>query len=195
MHPNLRASLEAERRYYAMVFGYELDEYKYSPNQPRVPAGNPEGGQWMSRNGVAFLARHEVFRGKVYPDQAGHPTIGYGHKLLPGEKFPHGITHEAALDLLHQDIRTAETAVRAHVRVPLTQPQFDAVTAFAFNIGNYAFRKSTFLRLLNQGDYTGAADEFSAWNKEKIGGVYQVSEGLINRRHAERTLFLYGVYP
>src|SRR5947209_18490769 len=26
-------------------------EAKYSPSQPRVPAGNPRGGQWADRNG------------------------------------------------------------------------------------------------------------------------------------------------
>jgi hypothetical protein len=28
-----------------------LDEAKYSPSQPRVPAGNPRGGQWTDRSG------------------------------------------------------------------------------------------------------------------------------------------------
>src|SRR3954462_4810216 len=27
------------------------EEAKYSPSQPRVPAGNPRGGQWTDRNG------------------------------------------------------------------------------------------------------------------------------------------------
>jgi hypothetical protein len=29
-----------------------LEEAKYSPNQPRVPAGDPRGGQWTDRGGV-----------------------------------------------------------------------------------------------------------------------------------------------
>jgi hypothetical protein len=28
-----------------------LEESKYSPTQPRVPAGNPRGGQWTDRSG------------------------------------------------------------------------------------------------------------------------------------------------
>src|SRR3954470_18646713 len=28
-----------------------LEEEKYSPSQPRVPAGNPRGGQWTDRSG------------------------------------------------------------------------------------------------------------------------------------------------
>jgi hypothetical protein len=33
-----------------------LEEAKYSPSQPRVPAGNPRGGQWSNRNegGASF---------------------------------------------------------------------------------------------------------------------------------------------
>ncbi len=32
-------------------------EAKYSPSQPRVPAGNPRGGQWTDRSGDASAAR------------------------------------------------------------------------------------------------------------------------------------------
>lgn len=34
---------------------YELRRFqqKYNPNQPRVPAGNPYGGQWTSGGGDA----------------------------------------------------------------------------------------------------------------------------------------------
>ena len=37
----LRADLKRQR----------LEEAKYSPSQPRVPAGNPRGGQWADRSG------------------------------------------------------------------------------------------------------------------------------------------------
>ena len=32
---------------------YPALEHKYSPNQPRVPAGNPDGGQWTDGGGGA----------------------------------------------------------------------------------------------------------------------------------------------
>jgi hypothetical protein len=43
---SLRAELKRRR----------LEEVKYSPSQPRVPAGNPRGGQWSNRNegGASF---------------------------------------------------------------------------------------------------------------------------------------------
>lgn len=39
--------------------------FKYDPNQPRVPAGNPEGGQWLTLAGV--LAPDRLVREKPPP--------------------------------------------------------------------------------------------------------------------------------
>jgi hypothetical protein len=39
--------------YYAIRFGFGRDNVKgYNPNQPRVPAGNPDGGQWTGDGGI-----------------------------------------------------------------------------------------------------------------------------------------------
>ncbi|KQD16250.1 lysozyme [Acinetobacter baumannii] len=70
--------------------------------------------------------------------------------------------------------------------MPLTQNQFDALVSLAYNIGSGAFKGSTLLKLLNKGDYKGAADQFLVWNK--AGG--KVMKGLVRRREAERALFL-----
>ena len=48
------------------------------------------------------------------------------------------------------------------------------------------FKGSTLLRLLNQGDYEGAADQLPRWNK--AGG--RVNPVLVGRRGRERDLFL-----
>jgi len=47
-------------------------------------------------------------------------------------------------------------------------------------------RHSTLLRMVNAGDFLGAADQFLRWNK--AGG--KVLPGLVLRREAERQLFL-----
>jgi hypothetical protein len=39
------AEIRAERK------RRRLEEAKYSPSQPRLPAGNPRGGQWTDRSG------------------------------------------------------------------------------------------------------------------------------------------------
>ena len=49
---------------------------------------------------------------------------------------------------------------------------------------------STLLRLLNQGDVQGAAAQFLVWDKIRIDGQLVEDQGLLNRRKAEKTLFL-----
>lgn len=80
-----------------------------------------------------------------------------------------------------------EPAVKRSVRLaPLTQRQFDALVSIFYNAGATAMANSTMVRLLNVGDYGGAAAEFPRWNKS--GGV--VMKGLQRRRDAERRVFL-----
>jgi len=45
------------------------------------------------------------------------------------------------------------------------QNQYDALCSFIFNIGGTAFKGSTMLKLLNQANYQGAADDFPKWKK------------------------------
>jgi lysozyme len=71
------------------------------------------------------------------------------------------------------------------VTVPLNQNQFDALVSFTENEGATSFEESTLLRLLNAGDYAGAAAQFDRW-------VYQkgrVLPGLVDRRQQEAALF------
>jgi lysozyme len=143
----------------------------------------------MSDDGIELLKGFEAFRSKPYQDEAGHWTIGYGHKIEAGEdESP--VTEEEALDLLRTDIAWAERAVCSLIPAMLVQHQFDALVSLVFNIGTSAFQGSTLLQKLNAGDFAGAATEFLRWNKVTIDGVKQVSEGLSNRRAKEQGLFL-----
>lgn len=76
----------------------------------------------------------EGCRLSVYNDLNGFPTVGYGHKLLPGESFPNGITQEQADALFLADIRPFENQVNG-LGLTLTQGQFDCLCSFAFNLG------------------------------------------------------------
>lgn len=82
-------------------------------------------------------------------------------------------------------VEEAQSVVRQVVTVPLNQNQFDALTSLTYNIGQGNFRRSTLLRRLNTGDYTGAAEQFGAWT----GPDSAVFRGLAARRAAERRLF------
>ena len=145
-----------------------------------------------SDSGVALIKAHEGLRLEAYPD-AGYgwdrATIGHGHTSQAGPPVvTRGmkITAADADAILRADLVKFEQAVTKAVNVPLTQPQFDALVSFTFNLGPGNLGKSTLLRKLNAGDYAGAAAEFPKWNKSNG----KVLAGLTRRRADERALFL-----
>lgn len=139
----------------------------------------------LSANGLKLLMKSEGFRRRTYRDPAGLETIGYGHRILPGETFPDALTDERAAELLDDDVTLAEESVRRLVHVPLTQGQFDALVDFVFNLGAARLAQSTLLKELNAGRYAIAARQFSLWNR--AGG--RVMPGLKARRLAEVALW------
>ena len=138
----------------------------------------------ISANGLGLLIHFEGFRDKAYRDSAGVWTIGYGS--TKGVHAGQRITRDQAAIRLADDVAKAEADVSLLVNVPLTQGQFDALVSFVYNLGAGALARSTLIRRLNSGDYSGAADEFMKW--VKAGG--RRLQGLVRRRAAERALFL-----
>jgi lysozyme len=171
----------------------------------RLAKANPDvgseprdaNGRWtLSAAGRKFVQSFEQGPGGgvaliTYKDKAGYDTIGWGHKLTGNESFPNGISPDDAEQLFDRDLKRFKDAVNDSVKVPLTQSQFDALTSLAFNIGDDAFKRSTLLRLLNQGDYTNAGNAFMDWTRVKNDHP----QGQINRRTAEQAMFSNGVYP
>lgn len=139
----------------------------------------------ISAAGLQLIERSEGFSSTVYNDVAGIPTIGYGHRVLPGESFPNGITQAQAEAILTNDVRNAEASVQRLVTVPLTQNQFDALVDFTYNLGSGNLASSTLLKDLNAGNYDAAADQILLW--DHAGG--KVQPGLQVRRQAEFNLF------
>lgn len=129
-----------------------------------------------------------------YLDIAGRWTIGWGHLILGHEDFSTGITTEQAEALLTEDLHEAEAAVNRLVRVPLSQPQFDALVSFTFNLGVRALQASTLLLWLNEGRYLDAPQQITRWNKaaDPATGNKVSVLGLTRRRIAECDMFLRG---
>ncbi len=132
---------------------------------------------------VDFVKSFEGFKANAYLCPAGVWTIGYGttEHVQPGDT----VTEKEAEGLVYCDLLQASDAVNDLVDVPITQAQHDALTSFVYNLGREAFKNSTLLRLLNSGDYDGAAKQFPRWNK--AAGV--VLAGLSRRREAEQKMF------
>jgi len=137
--------------------------------------------------GLALTQEFEGCRLTAYQDQVGVWTIGYGHT---GAGVVSGltITQDEADALLSSDIAASSSFVNQVVTVPLKQNQFNALVDFAFNLGRAALGGSTLLRLLNAGNFDGAAGQFELWNH--AGG--KVVAGLTRRRVAEKALFQNG---
>lgn len=150
----------------------------------------------VSEKGRDFLLRHEGYRLEPYRDTAGKWTIGVGHLLLPGE--PLGAwSHEKVETALRQDMAKGVVAIRNEVRIPLTQPKFDALASLVFNIGVPRFRQSTVLRLINSERASEAEVEnwWTRWDKvTKPDGRVVQDKGLTNRRAAEWALWSRGDY-
>lgn len=169
------------------------------PYQPRTEISVEFPKYKIGPAGTQFIKDEEARGGPrltVYTDTAGYQTIGYGHKLRPGEAelFRHGIDKETAERLLTGDLETAEAAVHRLVRAPITQQQHDALVSFTFNFGARKLAGSTILRELNGDHPRQAADAFLLWNKERKNGTLVPSKGLTARRQRERDLFLDGLY-
>lgn len=136
-----------------------------------------------SQKGLDLIKSFEGLRLSAYKCPADVWTIGHG--TTAGVKPGQTITKERAEELLREDVERFEAQVLRLVKVPLSQGQFDALVSFTYNLGAGNLSNSTLLRLLNAGDYAGAADQFDRWNK--AGG--KVLAGLVRRRAAERALF------
>ncbi len=138
----------------------------------------------FDRNGIDLVELSEGLRLTAYRDAVGVLTIGYGHT---GNEVQLGqtISQSEAEQLLMHDLYLAEKDVKAMVKVPIGQHQYDALVDFTFNLGGLALQSSTLLRMLNSGDYAGADAEFKKWNH--AGG--KVLSGLTRRRAAEAALF------
>jgi lysozyme len=132
---------------------------------------------------VDLVKEFEGFRPTAYICPAGVLTIGYGttEDVSIGDE----VTREEAEEMLMEDLLSASKAIDDLVDVELTQHQYDALVSFVYNVGREAFKNSTLLRLLNAGNYDGAAKQLPRWNK----GGGRVLAGLTRRREAEQELF------
>jgi len=143
----------------------------------------------VSPSGVDLICNFEGLRLKAYDDGVGVWTIGFGTT-----KYPNGIrvkkgdtcTLDQAKAYMQNDLKSFEQTVNNTVKVPLNQNQFDALVSLAYNIGSTAFKNSTLVKRLNEGNYKAAANQFDVW--VNAGGKRM--QGLVNRRAAEKALFL-----
>jgi len=137
----------------------------------------------ISQEGVDLIKSFESCRLEPYQDSGGVWTDGWGNitDVVPGQ----AITQEQADSRLLSNLALSVEQVNNCVTVDLNQHEFDALVSFDFNCGIGNLRSSTLLRLVNEEDFEGAAQEFEKW--DHVSG--KVCAGLLRRRLAEKAEF------
>ena len=131
-----------------------------------------------------LLITKENCKNHAYLDQGKIWTIGCGHTkgVKPGDY----ISDATIEKYFSEDIKEHIKYVLFYAKVPLTQNQFDMLVSWRYNTVPSQYRNSTLLKLLNNGDYIGASNEFEKWVYADNGK----SEGLIKRRKEEKDVFV-----
>lgn len=141
----------------------------------------------LSENGFNLIKKFEGCKLSAYKPLASERyfTIGYGHygkDVTEGET----ITQAKAEQMLAEDVKFFVAGVSGALKVPVNQNQFDALVSFSYNLGLANLHASDLLTYVNEGQFLDAANEFPKWCH--ANGV--VLQGLVNRREAEKALFL-----
>jgi lysozyme len=144
--------------------------------------------------GLQFIEKWEGCVLTPYKDVAGLRTIGIGYLIKSGDNFPDGvaITKERAYELLREEVKKCEVAIKKNIKVALTQNMFDALVSFGFNCGVGVYSKSGVARETAAGNFARVPERLLEWNKATVGGKKVEVPGLTARRRDEGELFLRG---
>lgn len=144
----------------------------------------------MTDTALTLIKLFEGFSPAPYSDIAGHGTVGYGHKIIPGEEevfLGRVIGAAEAERLLVSDFEKATSEVlTATSGMQLWEWEREALASFTYNLGGKRLRESTLLRCVLDGQKRAAAQEFLRWRL--AAGKPQA--GLIRRRHVEAVWYL-----
>jgi lysozyme len=138
----------------------------------------------LSQAGYQMICNLEGVRTQAYRDAVGIPTIGIGFIHVAGLPVKMGDTltlDQVKTEFLYQIVRY-EQAVNTLVTSQITQPMFDSLVSFAFNLGTTALAQSTLLKRVNHDPQDPSIkQEFLRW--DEAGG--HVISGLLKRRQTE----------
>jgi len=147
---------------------------------PPIAEPNPLDVEFGDVNALRKqIQDHEGKRLKVYPD-AGHLSIGYGHKILDGEDFSGGITDQQADEMFDKDFESHLKGARQTPGYNLAdQMRKRAMVDLAYNMGISWHKKfPKFSKAAGAGDWETAADELV--NSEWYGQVGKRAPTIVN---------------
>ena len=137
-----------------------------------------------------LIQKFEGLRLDPYHDQAGYPTICYGHLLSTKRhaRLHHwkSKTTGECLELLEADLAKTHQAINQMVVVPLNPYQEAALMSFTYNVGNHALARSTLLQKLNADSLHAVPQQMMKW----VHAGERTIEGLVKRREQEIQVWL-----
>lgn len=139
---------------------------------------------------VGLLATLEGYPGKPYYDVAGILTDCYGN--TKDVRKDHIRSQAECQALMEGEAeRIAKFIVKDQPNIP-ESVLFTGIS-FVYNVGDGAYRGSTYRRKLIQGDYKAACEQMDRWKYITVRGKKVVSKGLQNRRNVEVRECLKGI--
>jgi len=149
----------------------------------------------MSADARARMRRREVDVFSYYDDGGpgkGHCTWGAGILAHRGpctkEELARPVSQAEVDAEFSRRVAKAEREVRSNVRKqPLNQDQFDALVSLTYNAGARGSRGT--YKLVEQGDFKGAAANIRQMTKTTVNGKKVVARGLVGRRAEESAPF------
>ena len=120
----------------------------------------------------ARIKEHEGFVPKIYKDQLGFKTIGFGHLVLPTDKFAEGVTYKKKdlEEVFDSDFNIAKSNANQLISgLPLHHQAKCVIIEMVFQLGIGGVSKfKNMWRALKQNDYQIASEEMldSKWAKQ-----------------------------
>ena len=185
-------------------FNKLFKKYFYPWSEPRLNYDILQDPFQLSTSpeGMEFIKEHEKLKLEAYEIGDGMVTIGYGHaEPIQTSRFKKGdkITIEEANKLFMEDLKKAEDGLRRlftmwndqGINVMISQHMWDSMVSMAYNMGVGGLRSTDFVLSLKDQNYIEAADSILSSGVKKADKF----PGLINRREAEKELFLKNLLP
>lgn len=146
--------------------------------------------------GKIAIANSEALILTPYLCSANVKTVGLGStrsdiKDLASWPWNKQISIQEACNLFSKSLAKYERPVNDTIRVPLKQFQFDALVSFIYNVGPGGANSTLFRRINNRESIASIREAFMMW----VNVQGKKSNGLVNRRLAEFSLYSTGVYP
>ena len=129
----------------------------------------------------ARIKEHEGFVPKIYKDSLGFATIGYGHLVLPTDKFKEGVTYKKKdlEEVFDSDFNIAKSNANQLISgLPLHHQAKCVIIEMVFQLGIGGVSKfKNMWKALGEGNYQTASEEMldSRWAKQTPSRAEELS--------------------